>query len=132
MPFVPHVLIVDDDPDAVEAMTAAAKAHGRAVRVVTHGGAALDDISRQMPELVICAMDVAMMGGLELFIHLRTKYGQAAPPILLTSRGTRPSGMRWRGVVAELPKHQVPEKLGAVLTAVSDWVPPAQRARSSA
>jgi CheY-like chemotaxis protein len=127
-----HVLLVDDDPESIAAITAAARLHGCSVRTVAHGGAALDDIAHHMPALVICAMDLAMMGGLELLIRLRARYGKDAPPIVLTSRGSRPSGMRFRGVAAELPRHMVPEKLGALLDGWTESVPPPQRARSSA
>jgi CheY-like chemotaxis protein len=126
-----YVLIVDDDSESIAAITAVAREHGREVRSVVHAGAALDDIARHMPDLVICAMDQAMMGGLELLIRLRAQYGSAAPPIVLTSRGSRPSGMRFRGVAAELPKHMVPEKLGALL-AGTEPAPSPQRARNSA
>jgi CheY-like chemotaxis protein len=110
-----HVLVVDDDPEVVQAIAEAARALGRSVRTAPHGTAALDAVTTNMPALVIVAMDLALMGGLELLIRLRARYGENAPPVVLTSRGSRPSGLRFRGVIAELQKHLVPEKLASLL-----------------
>jgi two-component system response regulator MprA len=80
-----RVLIVDDDAGVRRMLTRTLEAEGYGVAVAADGGAALVEIERSAPDLIL--LDVTMPGldGLGVTRRLRGK-GDALPVLLLTAR----------------------------------------------
>ena len=79
------VLLVDDDAPILRMLERTLAAEGYAVSAVRDGGAALAQVERFMPDVIV--LDVAMpaMDGLAVTRRLRAK-GHAVPILLLTAR----------------------------------------------
>ena len=81
----PAVLLVDDDAPIRRMLERTLAAEGYAVAAVADGGAALAQVERSLPDLIV--LDVAMPGldGLAVTRRLRAK-GLPVPILLLTAR----------------------------------------------
>jgi two-component system, OmpR family, response regulator MprA len=81
----PAVLLVDDDAPILRMLERTLVAEGYAVAAVADGGAALAQVERSLPDLIV--LDVAMPGmdGLAVTRRLRAK-GLPVPILLLTAR----------------------------------------------
>jgi len=81
----PAVLLVDDDAPILRMLERTLAAEGYAVAAVADGGAALAQVERSLPDLIV--LDVAMPGmdGLAVTRRLRAK-GLLVPILLLTAR----------------------------------------------
>jgi len=81
----PAVLLVDDDAPILRMLERTLAAEGYAVAAVADGGAALAQVERSLPDLIV--LDVAMPGmdGLAVTRRLRAK-GLPVPILLLTAR----------------------------------------------
>jgi two-component system, OmpR family, response regulator MprA len=81
----PAVLLVDDDAPILRMLERTLVAEGYAVAAVADGGAALAQVERSLPDVIV--LDVAMPGmdGLAVTRRLRGK-GLAVPILLLTAR----------------------------------------------
>src|SRR4029079_18310015 len=79
------VLLVDDDAPILRMLERTLGAEGYAVAAVADGGAALAQVERSVPDVIV--LDVAMPGldGLAVTRRLRAK-GLAVPILLLTAR----------------------------------------------
>jgi two-component system, OmpR family, response regulator MprA len=79
------VLLVDDDAPIRRMLTRTLTAEGYAVQAVGDGGAALAEVERSMPDVIV--LDVAMPGidGVSVTRRLRAK-GVPVPILLLTAR----------------------------------------------
>ena len=79
------VLLVDDDAPIRRMLTRTLTAEGYAVAAVGDGGAALAEVERSVPDVIV--LDVAMPGmdGLDVTRRLRAK-GLPVPILLLTAR----------------------------------------------
>jgi two-component system, OmpR family, response regulator MprA len=79
------ILVVDDDPPIRRMLDRTLTAEGYAVASAADGGAALAEVERSAPDLIV--LDVAMPGvdGLAVCRRLRAK-GLATPVLLLTAR----------------------------------------------
>ena len=79
------VLLVDDDAPIRRMLTRTLTAEGYAVQAVGDGGAALAEVERSMPDVIV--LDVAMPGidGVSVTRRLRAK-GLPVPILLLTAR----------------------------------------------
>jgi two-component system, OmpR family, response regulator MprA len=79
------VLLVDDDAPILRMLERTLSAEGYAVAAVADGGAALAQVERSLPDLIV--LDVAMPGldGLAVTRRLRAK-GLGVPILLLTAR----------------------------------------------
>ena len=80
-----RVLIVDDDPSVLRMLVRTLAAEGYDAAGAPDGGAALAEVERSVPELIV--LDVAMpgMSGLDVCRRLRAK-GLGVPVLLLTAR----------------------------------------------
>jgi two-component system response regulator MprA len=83
------VLVVDDDPPVRRMLERTLAAEGYAVTAAADGGAALVEVERSTPDVVV--LDVAMPGldGLAVCRRLRRR-GLAVPILLLTARDAVP------------------------------------------
>ena len=83
------VLVVDDDPPLQRMLARTLAAEGFAVAVAADGGAALAEVERSAPDVIV--LDVAMPGmdGLAVCRRLRAK-GVRTPVLMLTARDAVP------------------------------------------
>ena len=86
-PAKPVVLVVDDDPTQRAMAAAALTAEGYDVSEAEDGVAALGEVARLHPSLVLLDMEMPRMGGFEVLAALRARLtGRAIPVIVVTSR----------------------------------------------
>jgi len=85
----PRVLVVDDDPPLQRMLARTLTAEGFSVVVAADGGAALAEVERSLPDVIV--LDVAMPGmdGLAVCRRLRDK-GMTTPVLMLTARDAVP------------------------------------------
>jgi CheY-like chemotaxis protein len=86
------VLVVDDEPDIRFLLAVTLQMAGYRVIEAAHGGAALEQVRRTRPRLVITDLMMPVMDGHELIEQLRADRDTAAIPIVLLSAtaGTEP------------------------------------------
>jgi two-component system response regulator MprA len=113
------VLVVDDDPPIRRMLERTLTADGYDVRTAGDGGAALVDVERSVPDVVV--LDVALPGldGLAVARRLRAK-GLAVPVLMLTARDAvhdRVAGLD-AGADDYLVKPFAPEELSARVRAL--------------
>jgi DNA-binding response OmpR family regulator len=77
------VLVVDDDPDVCDLVTYKLEQSGFEVRRASDGDAALREVARQVPDLVL--LDIMMPGisGLEVLERWRSDVATAAIPVVM-------------------------------------------------
>ena len=64
-------LVVDDEPQILRVMRASLPARGYEVRTATNGQEALDEMHKEMPDLLILDLVMPEMSGKELVDHLK-------------------------------------------------------------
>lgn len=114
------VLIVDDEPPIAEFIAEVLEEEGYRVRVLHDGAAALLDIMRRRPRMVILDVAMPVMMGDELLRYLR-RHGFGDLPIVIMTAGMNPQSYIAYGAVAVLPK---PFDVQALLTTVERYMPP--------
>jgi CheY-like chemotaxis protein len=82
---VPHVLVVDDDPDMVDVIGVILGAEGYTFRTAANGLEALDSISGERPALVLLDMLMPVMNGWQCAEELHHRYGHTVPIVVLTA-----------------------------------------------
>jgi CheY-like chemotaxis protein len=122
----PLILVVDDDPDILEALAEILEGEGYAVDRARHGQEALARIERRRPDLILLDLMMPVMDGWEFSQALRRRSGFEDIPVLVLS-ADRQAGARARVVGARgyLAK---PFELNELLRLVGDNVassPPA-------
>ncbi len=78
------IVIVDDDPDILEILTTTLVRHGHVVRAFGTAEQALESMNDRAAELVIAALSLPGLSGLELVQEVKQRYGDVA---LLTITG---------------------------------------------
>ncbi len=81
----PTVLIVDDDDDIVEILTALLERDGYRCRGAPNGERALEISERERPALVLLDMQMPVMNGQMCARALRERYGPELPIIIMTA-----------------------------------------------
>jgi CheY-like chemotaxis protein len=80
------VLVVDDDFDMAEACAEVLRSEGHEVRVARNGEDGLAQIDGELPDLIICDVEMPVLDGpqmaLQLFVH---NVGREKIPIVLSS-----------------------------------------------
>ncbi len=85
------VLVVDDDPEMREMLRRTLEKDGLAVLEADHGRAALAQLARQRPTLILLDLTMPVMDGFEFLGELRrTPEGRAIPVVVLTARDLGP------------------------------------------
>jgi len=81
-----HVLLIEDEPNIIEAIRFILSRDGWRVDVHSDGGDAVDQISSRAPDVVI--LDVMLPGrnGYDILTDLRGR-GLSVPVLMLTARG---------------------------------------------
>ena len=82
-----RILVVDDDPAARHGLKRALAALSCEVVEAADGAAALDEIARSGPDLLICDIQMPRMDGLTLVKRL-DEHGDAPPVIMMTAYGS--------------------------------------------
>jgi CheY-like chemotaxis protein len=77
------VLVVDDEPDIRYLLAVILEGAGYAVIEAAHGDAALEQVRRSQPSMVITDLMMPVMGGAELIMRLRADAGTAGIPIVV-------------------------------------------------
>jgi CheY-like chemotaxis protein len=79
------ILVVDDEPDLRFLLRRILTRAGYQVTEAGNGAAALEEVRKIRPDLVMTDMKMPVMGGVELIRHLRADPGTATIPILSVS-----------------------------------------------
>ncbi|MEV0666369.1 response regulator transcription factor [Actinomadura luteofluorescens] len=91
----PRILVVDDEPAVRESLTSSLEFEGYRVTGAADGVAALDQVEREAPDLVVLDVLMPRMDGLTTCRRLRA-LGAAMPVLMLTARdmvGDRVTGL---------------------------------------
>src|SRR5437870_7222125 len=78
------ILVVDDEPMLLDSLTLFLESHGYQVRTARDGLAALEEVVRQQPDLVLLDLMLPGLDGMEVCRRLRAH--SAVPIIMLTAR----------------------------------------------
>lgn len=79
------VLVVDDDPDILEAMVEILEVEGFATRRARNGLEALEQVSLKVPQLILLDLMMPVMDGWEFAQRLRQRDGGRQIPIVVLS-----------------------------------------------
>ena len=82
----PIILVVDDEPQILRVMRAGLPARGYEVRTASGGEEALEEIRKEMPDLVILDLVMPGMSGLE--VCQRVRESSSVPIIVLSAKGS--------------------------------------------
>jgi two-component system KDP operon response regulator KdpE len=82
----PLILVVDDEPQILRVMRASLPARGYEVRTATNGQEAIDEMHKEMPDLLILDLVMPEMSGLEVCRRVR-EFSQV-PIIVLSAKGS--------------------------------------------
>jgi DNA-binding NtrC family response regulator len=81
-----NILVVDDEPDMRDALTAALRRDGLCVSTATNGIEALEKVQAQQFDLIITDVRMPRMGGLALLQELK-RTAAAIPVVMMTGYG---------------------------------------------
>lgn len=101
------ILIVDDEPDLRMALARSLKAAGYDVSVAHDGEAALAEVAKSSPDLILSDVMMPGLNGFQTTRKLKESEGSASIPVLLMSAKTDPADRFWAeevGAVALLKK----------------------------
>ena len=79
------ILIVEDDPGAVEAFAYMLKDAGYAVRVAPDAHAAITEVARERPAAIILDLHLPITSGLEVLRQLRATAPEAHIPVAVVT-----------------------------------------------
>jgi two-component system KDP operon response regulator KdpE len=82
----PVVLVVDDEPQILRVMRASLPIRGYEVITASSGEEALDQLGKQVPDLIILDLAMPEMSGLEVCRHVREF--STVPIIILSAKGS--------------------------------------------
>jgi signal transduction histidine kinase len=117
-PSARRVLIVEDNPDAQEALTCLLKLWGHEVHVADDGPAGIEAAITWRPEIALIDLGLPTVDGYEVARQIRSAVGLAAP-LLIALTGYGAPEQRAQALAAGFDLHIVkpvePERLGALL-----------------
>ncbi|MCG5076596.1 response regulator [Paraburkholderia sp. RG36] len=116
---MPSILLVDDQPELLDAYRLMLTAEGYAVRCAHNGVEALDHALRQPPDLIITDWMMPLMGGGELCRQIRAHPALAHIPILVHTAmpPSSPGPAQWDDLIKPVPA-------ALLLATVKRWCPP--------
>ena len=88
---MPRILVVDDEPDAVELLQEFLEAKGYEVLTATSGEEALRTVREERPHLILLDVRMPGMNGLEVLRHVR-QIDQEAGVIMVTAVSEEETG----------------------------------------
>jgi len=80
---MPHVLVVDDEPEILKMVAKIMEARGHRVTMAKDGQEALDAVVRDRPDVMILDLNLPKMDGFEVCKKLKTDPGTKAIPIVM-------------------------------------------------
>jgi DNA-binding response OmpR family regulator len=80
---MPHVLVVDDEPEILKMVAKIMEARGHRVTLARDGQEALDAVGRDRPDVMILDLNLPKMDGFEVCKQLKTDPGTKAIPIVM-------------------------------------------------
>jgi DNA-binding response OmpR family regulator len=95
-PLNASILVVDDEPMLLQSLTVFLESHRYAVRTARDGPAALDELVRSQPDLVLLDLMLPCLDGIEVCRRIRAH--SEVPIIMLTARddvGDKVLGLEW-------------------------------------
>lgn len=116
------VLVVDDDPDMIEALELVLHRAGYATRSADNGQRALEEVAAQRPALVVLDMLMPVMDGWCCARELRARYGRSLPIVMVSAAEHVRSRAAEIAVEDVLPK---PFEVGELLRIVARLTRPA-------
>ena len=112
----PLVLVVDDDPDILDAICDILEGEGYRVSRARHGLEALDRVEEERPAIILLDLMMPVMDGLTFAQALRRRGDQAGIPIVVISADGNPQRAAAVGAQGYLAK---PFDIDALLAQVS-------------
>ncbi len=107
-----HVLVVDDDTHLRQLMRRALERVGFEITTAEDGAVALDNMQRELPDVVVTDLEMPNTDGVEMLKQIRSNWG-LIPVIVLT--GFPDTEIMWRAMkyspITLLPKPCPPEQL---------------------
>jgi CheY-like chemotaxis protein len=84
----PLVLVVDDDPDILDAICDILESEGYRVSRARHGVEALQRVESERPAIILLDLMMPVMDGLTFAQHLRERpQGRAIPIVVISAEG---------------------------------------------
>jgi CheY-like chemotaxis protein len=117
----PLVLVVDDDPDILDAICDILESEGYRVSRARHGQEALDRIAGEAPSVILLDLMMPVMDGLTFAHLLRETPGGEGIPIVVISAEGNPQKAEVVGARGYLAK---PFDIEALLTQVASITAP--------
>jgi CheY-like chemotaxis protein len=90
---MPSVLLVDDDVDALLALQLAFEAHDYQVMLAQDGEAALSQVARRLPDVIVTDLEMPYLDGAGLCQRLKCYPTLATVPVVLISGAVPPSNL---------------------------------------
>lgn len=119
-----HVLVVDDDPDMQEVMALTLEAGDYQVSRASNGLEALEQVEREMPDVILLDMRMPVMDGWTFAEELRKRHGHQVPILVCTAAEDAQQRAREVDAVGCLSK---PFELDELLRLVESAHPPRWR-----
>jgi len=79
------VLVVDDNEDNVQIMSAILLGRGFDVRIARDGRSALESLRQQLPDLILLDVMMPGMGGMEVLDHVKADTRSARIPVIMVT-----------------------------------------------
>jgi DNA-binding response OmpR family regulator len=83
------ILIVDDNPDSVAIMRGILESRKFVVRTAKSGPEALEELSKELPDVVLLDVMMPEMSGLEVLEHIKRNDATARLPVILVTAKTQ-------------------------------------------
>ena len=112
----PLVLVVDDDPDILEAICDILEAEGYRIARARHGGEALASVEAQRPDVILLDLMMPVMDGVAFAQALRLRPELRDVPIVVISADGNPQRAASVGAIGYLAK---PFDIEALLSQVA-------------
>ncbi|WP_242343226.1 response regulator [Anaeromyxobacter terrae] len=112
----PLVLVVDDDPDILDAICDILEGEGYRVARARHGVEALERVEAEKPAIILLDLMMPVMDGLAFAQALRERPGKAGIPIVVISADGNPQRAASVGAAGYLAK---PFDIDALLAQVA-------------
>jgi CheY-like chemotaxis protein len=112
----PLVLVVDDDPDILDAICDILEGEGYRVARARHGVEALEQVEQEPPAIILLDLMMPVMDGLSFAQTLRQRWDVPSIPIVVISADGNPQKVAAVGAQGYLAK---PFDIDALLSQVS-------------
>lgn len=85
-----HVLLVEDEPGAMTTVSLLLEMMGYRVSQAANGKRAIEELQREIPDIVVTDFMMPHMNGIELIEAIQAEPGFAPVPVILTSAALPP------------------------------------------